>query len=226
MERIRLYRYCDHCNSDNSDGLSDDSIDNSAADHELQDTRDCMEDEVDDSEVWEGVNNSDIEGDIQEFTYISSNVHPVHSGIDADIDSDETSRVVTFILVLLSKWSSRYNISAVITALIRMISCLFTMLGKFSSFDAQLSIIFPTSIRGLQRYLNDDFRRFVSCPKCHTLYEFEKCFVDKAKMIPKVCSFSKFPNHPHRSRRQHCGSQLLRTAVTKDGDHKFYPLKV
>ena len=218
-------------NSDNSDGLSDDSIDNSAAaDHELQDTRDCMEDEVDDGEVWEGVNNSDIEGDIQEFTYISSNVHPVHSGIDADIDSDETSRVVTFILVLLSKWSSRYNISlAAITALIRMISCLFTMLGKFSSFVAQLSIIFPTSIRGLQRYLNvnsNDFRRFVSCPKCHTLYEFEKCFVDKAKTIPKVCSFSKFPNHPHRSRRQHCGSQLLRTAVTKDGDHKFYPLKV
>ena len=50
--------------------------------------------------------------------------------------------------------------------------------------------------------------------------------MDKAKTIPKVCSFSKFPNHPHRSRRQHCGSQLLRTAVTKDGDHKFYPLKV
>eukprot|EP00731_Ephydatia_muelleri_P003518 Em0001g3518a len=45
-------------------------------------------------------------------------------------------------------------------------------------------------------------------------------------MIPKVCSFSKFPNHPHRSRRQHCGSQLLRAVVTKDGDHKFYPLKV
>ena len=145
----------------------------------------------------------------------------MHSGIDADIDSDETSRVVTFILVLLSKWSSRYNISlAAITALIRMISCLFTMLGKFSSFVAQLSIIFPTSIRGLLRYLNvnsNDFRRFVSCPKCHTLYEFEKCFVDKAKTIPKVCSFSKFPNHPHRSRRQHCGSQLLRTAVTKMG---------
>ena len=103
------------------------------------------------------------------------------------------------------------------------------MLGKFSSFVAQLSIIFPTSIRGLQLYLtvnSNDFRRFVSCPKCHTLYEFEKCFVDKAKTIPKVCSFSKLPNHPHRSRRQHCGSQLLRTAVTKDGDHKFYPLKV
>eukprot|EP00731_Ephydatia_muelleri_P002610 Em0001g2610a len=48
--------------------------------------------------------------------------------------------------------------------------------------------------------------------------------VDDGKTIPKVCSFSKFPNHPHRSRRQHCGSQLLRAAVTKDGEHKFYPL--
>ncbi|KAL5484236.1 hypothetical protein EMCRGX_G020697 [Ephydatia muelleri] len=145
---------------DNSEGLSDDEMDNSTA--ELQATEDCLEDEVDDGEVWEGVNVSEIE-------------------------------------------------------------------GRFSSFVAQMTTIFPTSIIGLHSCLNvnsNDFRRLVSCPKCHTLYEFEKCFVDKAKMIPKVCSFSKFPNHPHRSRRQHCGSQLLRAVVTKDGDHKFYPLKV
>ncbi|KAL5505861.1 hypothetical protein EMCRGX_G007398 [Ephydatia muelleri] len=209
MDRNHLYRYCEHCEefisartflrhkeayyddhtriwskdcqsvpstsedegddggaiqlnsgSDNSEGLSDDEMDNSTA--ELQATEDCLEDEVDDGEVWEGVNVSEIE-------------------------------------------------------------------GRFSSFVAQMTTIFPTSIIGLHSCLNvnsNDFRRLVSCPKCHTLYEFEKCFVDKAKMIPKVCSFSKFPNHPHRSRRQHCGSQLLRAVVTKDGDHKFYPLKV
>ena len=145
-------------------------MDNSAADHELKDTRDCMEDEVDDGEVWEGVNNSDIEGDIQEFTYISSNVHPVHSGIDADIDSDKTSRVVTFILVLLSKWSSRYNISlAAITALIRMISCLFTMLGKFSSFFCPVVHHFNQGLTTVSQCNSNDFRRLVSCPKCHTL---------------------------------------------------------
>ena len=201
-------------------------MDNSTA--ELQATEDCLEDEVDDGEVWEGVNVSEIEGDIMEKSTNSLHEHLVH--LETDVCSDDSSRVVAFFLVLLSKWSSRYNISiAAVSALIRIISCVFIIVGRFSSFVAQMTTIFPTSIIGLHSCLNvnsNDFRRLVSCPKCHTLYEFEKCFVDKAKMIPKVCSFSKFPNHPHRSRRQHCVSQLLRAVVTKDGDHKFYPLKV
>ena len=201
-------------------------MDNSTA--ELQATEDCLEDEVDDGEVWEGVNVSEIEGDMMEKSTNSLHEHLVH--LETDVCSDDSSRVVAFFLVLLSKWSSRYNISiAAVSALIRIISCVFIIVGRCSSFVAQMTTIFPTSIIGLHSCLNvnsNDFRRLVSCPKCHTLYEFEKCFVDKAKMIPKVCSFSKFPNHPHRSRRQHCGSQLLRAVVTKDGDHKFYPLKV
>ena len=201
-------------------------MDNSTA--ELQATEDCLEDEVDDGEVWEGVNVSEIEGDMMEKSTNSLHEHLVH--LETDVCSDDSSRVVAFFLVLLSKWSSRYNISiAAVSALIRIISCVFIIVGRCSSFVAQMTTIFPTSIIGLHSCLNvnsNDFRRLVSCPKCHTLYEFEKCFVDKAKMIPKVCSFSKFPNHPHRSRRQHCGSQLLRAVVTKDGDQKFYPLKV
>ena len=39
-------------------------MDNSTA--ELQATEDCLEDEVDDGEVWEGVNVSEIEGDMME----------------------------------------------------------------------------------------------------------------------------------------------------------------
>ena len=47
-----------HIGSDNSEGLSDDEMDNSTT--ELQVTEDCLEDEVDDGEVWEGVNASEI----------------------------------------------------------------------------------------------------------------------------------------------------------------------
>ena len=215
-----------HIGSDNSEGLSDDEMDNSTT--ELQVTEDCLEDEVDDGEVWEGVNASEIEGDMMEKSSNSSHEHLVH--LESDVCSDDSSRVVAFFSVLLSKWSSKYNISiAAVSALIRIISCVFIIVGRFSSFVAQMSTIFPTSIMGLHSSLNvnrNDFRPFVSCPKNHTRYDFEKCFVDKGKTIAKVCSFSKFPNHPHRSRRQHCSSQLLRAAVTKDGEHKFYPLKV
>ena len=105
--------------------------------------------------------------------------------------------------MLISKWS--LHSLAAVTALICMIS---SIISKFSSFVGHLSSIFPTSLSGFNKYLevkSNDFRRFVSCPKCHTIYEFEKCFVDVAKTIPKMCSFSKFPNHPHRSCRQLVG---------------------
>ena len=142
--------------------------------------------------------------------------------------SHQASRVVTFLSVLISKWSLCYNVSlAAVTALICISSWLFSILSTFSSFVGHLSSIFPISLSGLNKYLevnSNDFRRFVSCPKCDTIYEFEKCFVDVAKTIPKMCSFSKFPNHPHHSRRQPCGSQLLTSVVTKDGFRKFYPL--
>ena len=65
-----------HIGSDNSEGLSDDEMDNSTT--ELQVTEDCLEDEVDDGEVREGVNASEIEGDMMEKSSNSSHEHLVH----------------------------------------------------------------------------------------------------------------------------------------------------
>ena len=207
--------------SKSSDSAEDDLMHSElpvATDHE---DNTCMDEEIDDGEVWD-MNIYDIDDDIQECTAkASGNSH------SSNTSTNEASRVVIFLSVLISKWSLRYL--AAVTALICIISWLFIILSKFSPFVGHLSSIFPTSLSGLNKYLevnSNDFRRFVSCPKCHTIYEFEKCFVDVAKTIPKMCSFSKFPNHPHRSRRQPCGSQLLTSVVTKDGFRKFYPLKL
>ena len=110
--------------------------------------RTAWEDEVDDGEVWEGVNASEIEGDMEKSTN-SSHEHLVH--LESDVCSDDSSRVVAFFSVLLSKWSSKYNISiAAVSALIRIISCVFIIVGRFSSFVAQMSTIFPISIMGSQ----------------------------------------------------------------------------
>ena len=73
-------------------GLSDDEMDNSTT--ELQVTEDCLEDEVDDGEVWEGVNASEIEGDMMEKSSNSSHEHLVH--LESDVCSDDSSRVVAF----------------------------------------------------------------------------------------------------------------------------------
>ena len=115
-----------------------------ATDHE---DNTCMDEEIDDGEVWD-MNIYDIDDDIQECTTKASNSH------SSNTRTNEASRVVTFLSVLISKWSSRYNVSlAAVTALICIISWLFSILSKFSSFVGHLSSIFPTSLSGLNKYL-------------------------------------------------------------------------
>ena len=67
----------------------------------------------------------DIDDDIQECTTkASGNSH------SSNTSTNEASRVVTFLSVLKSKWSSRYNVSlAAVTALICIISWLFSILS-------------------------------------------------------------------------------------------------
>ena len=72
----------------------------------------------------------------------------------------------------------------------------------------------------------DDFIRFVVCPKCHAIYRFEECFTDSACKIPRLCSACEYPHHPHRSRRLPCGAKLLAEVTLTNNCRKYYPCKV
>ena len=72
----------------------------------------------------------------------------------------------------------------------------------------------------------DDFIRFVVCPKCHAIYRFEECFTDTACKIPRLCSACEYPHHPHRSRRLPCGAKLLAEVTLTNNCRKYYPCKV
>ena len=79
----------------------------------------------------------------------------------------------------------------------------------------------PSSFYALKCFLKvneNNFRRFVVCPSCHTLYNFEDCFdTCGSRKKPRVCCHIPFPDHPHISRRQACGTRLLAEVQLKSG---------
>ena len=52
--------------------------------------------------------------------------------------------------------------------------------------------------------------KYVVCPKCGTLYNFDDCYVlHHRKRVSKNCTFVEFPNHRQHFRRTECGEPLL-----------------
>lgn len=89
---------------------------------------------------------------------------------------------------------------------------------------------FPKSLHLLKKQLGfdqDKFVKYVVCPKCDSLYNFDDCFeLRNRKRVSKNCAFVEFPNHRQLFRRTSFGEPLLREVTLKSGQTKLYPFKV
>ena len=58
----------------------------------------------------------------------------------------------------------------------------------------------------------NQFLEYVVCPACFTLYKLEECKtkLSNFEILPKTCSYIKFPRHPILKYRRPCGSPLLK----------------
>ena len=82
---------------------------------------------------------------------------------------------------------------------------------------------FPGAV-GLHK---DCFQKFVVCPKCHSLYNYDSAYETVGgKRLSKKCSYVEFPNHRHRAHRKPCNEVLLKEVKLQDGKLKLYPKKV
>lgn len=69
--------------------------------------------------------------------------------------------------------------------------------------------------------------KYVVCPKCGTLYNFDDCYVlHHRKRVSKNCTFVESPNHRQHFCRTECGESLLREVALKSGQTILYPFKV
>ena len=106
---------------------------------------------------------------------------------------------------------------------------LVTMFGlsQMSEFVKHL----PKTILQARKFIGhcrDNFTKYVSCPKCHYVYDMDICKIrmsDKSFQSRK-CTFVKFPNHPQRVHRKSCDTVLMKSVKTSAGTTILYPRQV
>lgn len=100
-----------------------------------------------------------------------------------------------------------------------------TVVPGIGSFAA----LFPKSLHLLNKQLGidqDKFIKYVVCPKCDTLYNFDDCYeLQNRKRVLKKCTFIEFPNRRQHFCRTQCGDPLLREVTLKSGRRDFIPSK-
>ena len=101
-------------------------------------------------------------------------------------------------------------------------------LERFSEFVQQL----PHNTYRSRKYIGhegDCFKKYVSCPKCHYVYDLDicSCKMPDGTIQSRKCTFVKFPNHPMNAlRRRYCDGVLMKTVKTSSGTLALYPTQV
>lgn len=107
--------------------------------------------------------------------------------------------------------------------LLTFLRVMFDSIGTIFPVVASFAVLFPKSVHLLHKQLGldkDRFIKYVVCPRCHTLYNFDDCYeLVCGRKVTKKCTFLHF-------RRTKCGEPLLKDVSLKSGETKLYPHKV
>ena len=60
----------------------------------------------------------------------------------------------------------------------------------------------------------------------YSVYKFEDCYEKvHGHLVPKLCSFIQFPNHPHESEKIIFNNPLLKKVILTNGNEKTVPIE-
>ncbi|CAH3161327.1 unnamed protein product [Pocillopora meandrina] len=146
-------------------------------------------------QVW-NLADEDINGDfpIIPEQYPSVYVNPAQ-GLQ-----DSFNCIIRWILLVLCLWSSFSVISDnAMEILLEFLRAVFDSLATVVPGIGSFAALFPKSLHLLKKQLGidqDNFIKYVVCPKCDTLYNFDDCYeLQNRKRVLKKCTFIEFPNH-------------------------------
>ena len=182
-----------------------------------------------DSEIWDESSTADVDDDFPQ--------NPRYESLpNVDVQMNSRCRSLNILLsrclvVLLAYFWTYFHISDNgMEFLLAGLKRCFEISALSSQWMAGLAIAFPGTLYYFRKEIglvNDAFVKYVVCPKCHALYEFENSYHSVGmNRVSSKCSFVKFPNHRQRWRRQSCGATLLKEVTLKCGTTKLYPHKV
>ncbi len=146
-----------------------------------------------------------------------------HEPVTENLSRDEQA-VVWWVVVFTCVFQTLHSLSSrAVTWLLQFLSSLFIILGRYSKEIANIAHGFPTTLYQRTQYLRGKLavpsvRRFVVCPKCLSLYNYDDCLEKRGtQTIIKCC------NECELSRKH---IPLLRKVVTSTGSTKYYPYLV
>ena len=147
--------------------------------------------------------------------------------LNSNSEQDKTSiSIVWWIMLFINVFQTLHFIpDRAIAWLLKFIYVLLRFLGAYSPIIARASEIFPSTLYLRDKYSvwKNNFKRYVVCKECHTLYNYEDCIEQsgtgtRAKTKAKACS--------HRSFSRICGGSLLKEVASLSGNIKLYPYRV
>lgn len=203
-----------------------DDIQDSADRHNVNTNSANIEDLID-QEVWDEAMLHDIDEDFRENSEALPSIGVNHVSRSRSFNV----AFVRCLIILLAYFWTYFRISD--SAMEFLLCCfkkVFEIAALSSNWLTGLALTFPGTLYLFRKELGfekDKFTKYVVCPKCHALYNFENCYKTVgSNNESKKCSFVKFPNHRQRWRRQPCGSVLLKEVTLKHGAKRLYPHKV
>ena len=116
---------------------------------------------------------------------------------DFNVSSIKTA--ICWILLVLCLWSSFCVISDnAMEILLEFLGAVFDSLATVVPGIGSFAALFPKSLHLLKKKLRidqDKFIKYVVCPKCDTLYNFDDCYeLQNRKRVSRKCTFIEFPN--------------------------------
>lgn len=116
---------------------------------------------------------------------------------------------------MLLRWQALFYVSdRTFEYLILLFRSLLYLVSSTSKFASELYKKFPSTLYQLNKFIcfeNDNFRKFVVCPKCYATYEFEDCIeIVEGVQTSKLCRNVVFQNHSLAHFRRPCGELLLK----------------
>ena len=160
-------------------------------------------------QVW-NLGEEDVDSD---FSSINGQFPSVNINAPQEL-RQSVNCIIRWILLFLCLWSSFCVISDnALEILLEFLRAVFESMATIVPLIGSFASAFPKSLHLLKRQLGFDqhkFVKYVVCPKCDTLYNFDDCFIlQNRKRVSKNCTFVEFPNHRQHFRRTQCGKPLL-----------------
>ena len=165
------------------------------------------------------------DGEIDNDTTVAPSPLPTH--LPAAPEDQESKAVVWWIISFVSLFQTLHCISdRAISWLLLFLCALMKYLKSFSPRIEQICASLPSSIYLRDKFVRaacgtdpTDFQKYVVCPSCHSLYNYENCYQRVGSHIHiKMCNNSKY------SKR--CNTLLLKKIVSKSKTVKVYPIKI